>query len=126
MGAVVSHGMVLRAVLWSLVLASTAAACNGAGLATLATSPVSTCGAVGRPWSASLDAGEPLQCPPETMLVGAPPPVGTSAWCERVDGTRHGPFAEFFPLGGVRTQAEYREGRLEGVWQQYYEGGQLR
>ncbi len=120
--------MVLRAGLWSLALASTSAACNGAGgsLETLASSPVSACGAGGRGWAASIAAGEPLQCPPETVLVGATPPVGTSAWCERVDGTRHGPFAEFFPLGGVRTQAEYREGRLAGVWQEYYEGGQLR
>lgn len=65
-------------------------------------------------------------CGTGTTQHGAAPPEATELWCARPDGTRHGAYVAYFPVGGKRVQGLYDEGKEHGVWQEYFDGGGLR
>lgn len=49
----------------------------------------------------------------------------TSAWCEKPDGTRHGPFIDWWENGQKKTAGLYKEGRRDGVWTFFRETGEV-
>src|SRR5262245_51078768 len=51
---------------------------------------------------------EKSPCPEGATMKGAAPPEGKTVWCERADGTKHGPFASFFDNGKKQTGLVYR------------------
>jgi antitoxin component YwqK of YwqJK toxin-antitoxin module len=71
-------------------------------------------------------AGSPL-CPPGSTPAGGPPPDGWEAWCERPDVSgkprRHGPSRSWYDDGGLRSEATWRDGILDGPFVEYHRGG---
>jgi antitoxin component YwqK of YwqJK toxin-antitoxin module len=63
------------------------------------------------------DAPEPptLTCEAGTSVAIARPPE-TGLYCERPDGTRHGPFVTVFPDDTPHVMGSYRDGLLDGAW----------
>ena len=49
---------------------------------------------------------------------------GQFYWCQRPDGTRHGPWVRLFQSGEKSLQIGYIDGRRHGPWTQWYESGQ--
>lgn len=68
----------------------------------------------------------PRLCPTGTTQTGDAPPEATELWCARPDGTRHGAYVAYFPVGGKRVQGMFDDGKEHGVWQEYFDGGALR
>jgi antitoxin component YwqK of YwqJK toxin-antitoxin module len=56
-----------------------------------------------------------LPCPDGAERVRAPLPA-RAVYCQRPDGTRHGPFAELFPDGSAEVLGRYDSGVLDGKW----------
>lgn len=71
-------------------------------------------------------AAASMSCPAGTQLRGAAPPAGTRAWCERADGSLHGPVVEWFGDGRRRMRGEYRDGAKHGTWSSWYDDEQPR
>lgn len=67
-----------------------------------------------------------FDCPDGTEPRGAPPPEGRKQWCERPDGTQHGPSLTWFAGGAKRAEAHFRDGRLEGEYREWWPDGGLR
>ncbi len=65
-------------------------------------------------------------CPPDTTQRGAGPPAADRTWCERADGTMHGPVIGFYADGRRRLEGAYAEGGKDGAWRTYYADGTLR
>ncbi len=67
--------------------------------------------------------------PPDPPIVTCPdgaPPVGqppAETFCQRSEGTRHGPYVRWHPDGSVRIEGSYRDGRQHGQWTEYDRGG---
>jgi hypothetical protein len=58
-----------------------------------------------------------LGCPPDTIHAGLAPPQGQEEWCQRADGTRHGPARLWHRLmPRVLAEGEYRDGQRHGRW----------
>jgi antitoxin component YwqK of YwqJK toxin-antitoxin module len=74
---------------------------------------------------ASGAASDELDCPRGTDPRGAAPPEGLKQWCEREDGTQHGPSVFFYPEGGRRAEAQFRDGALDGRYREWHPNGQL-
>lgn len=72
------------------------------------------------------DAAAPVACPSGTRLRGAAPPTGDRVWCERDDGSLHGPVAQWFRGGQRRLTGEYRDGSKHGTWSSAYASGKPR
>lgn len=49
----------------------------------------------------------------------------TAAWCQRPDGTRHGEYVDWWENGMKKSAGMYREGRRDGVWTFFREGGEV-
>lgn len=72
-----------------------------------------------------------LGCSPPSASVELPdcPEGSTPAcrgrfyWCQKPDGTRHGPWIRLFQGGAKSLQIDYRDGRRHGSWTQWYENG---
>ncbi len=48
---------------------------------------------------------------------------GRAVWCERANGTRHGPFREFRADGSRFKDGQYHNNRKTGVWTLYHADG---
>jgi hypothetical protein len=44
-------------------------------------------------------------------------------WCQKPDGTRHGPWIRLFTSGEKSLQIEYKDGRRHGPWTQWHQNG---
>jgi formylglycine-generating enzyme required for sulfatase activity len=55
-------------------------------------------------------------CPSGTRRAGDAPPTGSAWWCERDDGTKHGPSKSWYESGQGRDQGSYSEGVQAGEW----------
>jgi len=62
-----------------------------------------------------------LACPAGTALRTAE----RDGWCERPDGTRHGPLWSRHRSGALATHGTAVEGRLEGTWREWHPNGRL-
>lgn len=49
----------------------------------------------------------------------------TSAWCERTDGTRHGPYLDWWENGQKKAAGVYKDGRRDGTWTFFRETGEV-
>lgn len=47
----------------------------------------------------------------------------TARWCERADGTRHGPYAAWWDNHARQHQGQYRDGVKHGTWRLYHHDG---
>ena len=65
-------------------------------------------------------------CPKGTRKLGASPPRGTRMWCEREDGTQHGPIITWYVSGERKTEGAYLDGVQTGEWTTWFENGQMR
>lgn len=88
-----------------------------AAIAFAVVAPAAACGAGAKDARSTRRAGAveveswALICPEGTSLRGHPPPEGSALWCERADGTRHGPFVRWRSDGGMDAFGEYAGGR---------------
>ena len=48
---------------------------------------------------------------------------GRAVWCERKNGTRHGPFREFRADGSLFKDGQYHNNRKTGTWSLYHPSG---
>jgi antitoxin component YwqK of YwqJK toxin-antitoxin module len=62
-----------------------------------------------------------LVCPANTQQVG----TDHSAWCERPDGTKHGPWVEWRIDGSKRLEVTFEEGELHGPSLAWYANGEV-
>jgi hypothetical protein len=70
---------------------------------------------------------QPIECPPGTARMGAPPPQGEEVWCQKMlDGkpVKDGPFVAYGNGADRLIQGSYRDGVQEGEWTTWYENGQ--
>src|SRR5262245_59734367 len=63
-----------------------------------------------------------IECPEGAILKGTPPPDGDYAWCELPSGETHWPWMVWPSRGTPRKIATYRNGKLNGTWQQWHTG----
>jgi hypothetical protein len=68
-------------------------------------------------------------CPPGTRKVGAEPPDGFEAWCERPappgeKPVRHGPYEAWHDNGVKSVSGAYVEGERDGAWTLWHRNGQ--
>jgi hypothetical protein len=72
-------------------------------------------------------ARAPFACPKGAERVGALPPEGFEAWCERPelppDRRRDGPWRAFYDDGGLAKEARYAEGKLSGLFAEWHRNG---
>lgn len=65
-------------------------------------------------------------CPAGTRAAGGEPPKFWAAWCEKRDGTRHGPIVGFNEDGSKLYQGAYLEGRYDGRFVGFdYDGDEI-
>lgn len=71
-------------------------------------------------------AEEPAQasCPKGTSLARSEPKG--SSWCQRPDGTQHGPSFSWYPGGQPRAVARFDAGELDGRYREWHRNGKLR
>ena len=65
-------------------------------------------------------------CPKDAQRVGSAPPQGTATWCEKADGTRHGPFLSWYANGQERERGTYTDGSPTGKWNRFSQDGRYR
>jgi len=73
-----------------------------------------------------LEEATPQGCPQGTASFGAAPPEGSATWCERDDGTRHGPYQSWYADGRSREQGTYKDGVPAGNWTRWGMDGRHR
>ncbi|MFT5460185.1 MAG: hypothetical protein ACI9K2_006702 [Myxococcota bacterium] len=75
-----------------------------------------------------LGCGEPapmFTCADRSELHDVTPLSGGRAvWCERKNGTRHGPFREFRADGSRFKDGQYHNNRKTGTWALYHPSGE--
>jgi antitoxin component YwqK of YwqJK toxin-antitoxin module len=77
------------------------------------------------PWAASIVRAADVECPRTASLHGEAPPDGAKLWCALEDGTQHGPSISWSANGNVKAEANFDQGKLEGVYRIYHESGAL-
>src|SRR5262245_48420358 len=64
-------------------------------------------------------------CAEGTTLKGGEPPAGNAVWCEKADGTKHGPLTAFRSDGTKERCLVYRNGKEEGRFTLYHPNGKM-
>ena len=66
-----------------------------------------------------------IACPSGTMPArGVAYGTYTSVWCEKKDGTKHGPYLEWWENGTKKSVGQYQNGTRDGRWEFYRDSGQ--
>ncbi len=75
-------------------------------------------------------------CPSGSKLMGSPPPEGTETYCQQLDSAgkpmvdadgkplKNGQFTLYYPNGAKMMEGDYKNGKQDGFWRQYYDSGQ--
>src|SRR5262245_24690897 len=71
-------------------------------------------------------ANAAVDCPAGTEKKVLDGKRGRIEYCERSDGTLHGPAAEWYPNGVQRTQDSWKDGKKDGTWTVWDEKGTRR
>lgn len=72
------------------------------------------------------DPARAIACPSGTMPArGVAYGTYTSVWCEKKDGTKHGPYLEWWENGLKKSVGQYQNGTRDGRWEFYRDSGQL-
>jgi len=64
------------------------------------------------------------QCPAGTTRMGAEPPEGKEAWCEKSGGVKEGPYEAWHDDGTKSISGAYKDGQRDGPWVLWHENGQ--
>lgn len=67
-----------------------------------------------------------ITCPAGASVRGDVPPRADRTWCERDDGTMHGPVVAFFDDGRHRLEGGYEAGVKHGTWRTFFADGTRR
>lgn len=59
-------------------------------------------------------------CPSGAKLLGDEPPNGTLTWCAKEDGSKHGPWTEWYEGGSLKRTGRYTDGKMQGRWVSYH------
>lgn len=65
-------------------------------------------------------------CPPATEQVGARPPDGEVLFCEDEDGRKQGPYRSWYEGGQLEEEGKYKDGKRVGVWRFFGPDGELK
>ena len=67
-------------------------------------------------------------CPPGTQLTrgaASSDQMSGAEWCQLADGTRHGPYWEFWSPGVKGVVGQYVDGKRSGRWVTYWPSGEI-
>lgn len=71
------------------------------------------------------DPARAVACPSGTLPArGVAFGTYTSVWCEKKDGTKHGPYLEWWENGQKKSVGQYSNGTRDGRWEFYRDNGQ--